>query len=503
MEASNNCITTLLSDVFVVLSSGYLDCAELITSTLFAKYGLYNIHRSTAQSITMLKYAHVTSNLQRSYIWSDMRQVSELLRGTFIYRTTYESSQFITSMNDENFNDIVKGFKQCIIDYIIKHNAFLSYCDMEHVGLFMYTNSLQGLNKDMFLQCYNQANNDLIALYKQYQGKVPKVVLSILEYIRTIIDVREINGEDMIALPNQDNIPNLPKLNVNELHLTISNIGKADLKTLHKSLEAVYIQCAHLNVISSMQWLVKVQGVNPCTRTFQSINQYISEERISLVKEFQKKVVQQQSYIMMKDVLNLPFVRKAVTLAGDNNLLSNYTLSTLGYTAELLLGNVTRLYLKHIKMLVFADLLFIGYYDVLHSSLLPNYQDIQILISKAENDLKALDQTMLNTTMRSIVYPSLRSFTTSLKKMKRFHKRLMSSQTEEDEGLADALALLFGDIRDQDGQVSVCPICFEDATEKCDTWWKLAPCGHTLHLECYNALCITKHNKCPLCRVDI
>jgi hypothetical protein len=503
MDASNHCVTTLLSDVFVVMSNGYTECAELITSTLFAKYGLYNIQKSKAHNLTIHNFTNVTLNLQRSYIWSDMHQVSDLLRSTFLYRRTYESSQFIIIINDENFNHMVKSFKQSITDYIVKHSAFLSYCDMEHVGLFMYTNSKQGLNKDIFLQCYNQANDDLMALYKQYQGKIPKVVLSILEYIRTIIDVREINGEEMIMLPNQDNIPKLPKLDVNELRSTIHNIGRVNLKTLHKSMETIYIQYAHMNAISSFQWLIKIQGVNPCTNTLQPIDQYLSDDRLTLIKEFQKTVAQQSTPCMLQDILKLPFIKKALSVVNDNTLLSDYTLETLGYTAELLVGNVTRLYLKNIKMIVFADILFLGYYDVLHSSLMPNYRDVHALIRKAERDLEALEQTMLSTTMRSIMYPSLRSFNTSLKKLKRFHKWLVSIQTDDDEGVADALALLFGDSRDQDGHASICPICFEDASEQRDTWWKLAPCGHTLHLECFNALCKTKHSKCRLCRVDI
>ena len=505
MDASNHCITRLLSDVFVVFSNGYTDCAEVITSTLFAKYGLYNIRKSKAHNHTINNLTNVTPNLQRSYIWSDMRHVSELLRCSFLYRRTYESTQFITIINDDNFNHMVKSYKQGITDYIVKHSAFLSYCDMEHVGLFMYTNSLQALNKDIFLQCYNQANDDLMALYKQYQGKIPRGVLSILEYIRTIIDVREINGEELVMLPSPDNIPKLPKLNVNELRSTIHNIGRVDLKTLHKSLETIYIQYVHMNAISSFQWLIKIHGVNPCTNTFQPIDQYLSDDRLTLIKEFQMTVAQQSTPCMLQDILKLPFIKKALSVVNDNTLLLDYTLETLGYTAELLLGNLTRLYFKNIKMIVFADLLFLGYYDVLHTTLMPHHEDVNVIIRKAEMDLEAFDKSMLNTMMRSIVYPPLRSFNTSLKKLKRFHKWLVSIQTDEDEdeGVADAFALLFGDSRDQDGHASICPICFEDASEQRDTWWKLNPCGHTLHLECFNALCKSKHNKCPLCRVDI
>lgn len=432
-----------------------------------------------------------------------MHQVSELLRCTFIYRTTYESSQFIAMMNDENFNPVIKAFKQSIIDYMVKHNAFLSYCDMEHISLFMYTNAKQGLPKDIFLQCYNQANDDLMAVYRQYKGKIPKVVLSILEYIRTIIDVREINGEEMVVPTSSDNIPKLPKLDVNELRSITQNIYKSDLQTLHNSLETMYVQCVHMNTISSLKWLIKIQGVNPCTNSLPSIRHYLSDDRLSCVTEFHKKVAQSSSPYMLQDILKLPFIKKAMSIVNDNTLLDDYTLGTLGYTAELLLGNITRLYLKNIKMIVFTDLLFLGYYDVLHTSLMPNYQDVNRLITKAENDLSTFEETMLDNTMRSIVYPALQMINKSLKKLKRFHKWLVSIQTDEDVGVADALSLLFGDIHDQDGHASICPICFEDASEKRDTWWKLSPCGHTLHLECFNALCNTKHNKCPLCRVDI
>lgn len=499
----NHCITKLLSNAFMVFSDGYNECADLLVSTLFAKYGLYNVVHSKASSHTVHSFFNAKTSLQSSNIWADMRQVSELLRCTFLYRTTYESSLYISFMDDSHFNTSIKDFKQSLIRYILKHGAFLSYCDMEHVGLFMYTNSKQGLKKDIFLDCYNIAHNDLIALHKQHQGKVPKVVLSIIEFIRTIIDVREINGEELVSLPCSNNIPSLPKYDVNIIHSIINNIEKDDLKSLHNSLEAIYIQCAHMNAIFSLQWLLTIQGTNPCTNTFQSIEQYISHERIHFIKSFHKTISKGSSPIMLQDILKLPFIKRAVSVVNDNNLLSNYTLGTLGYTSELLIGNVTRLYLKNIKMIVFADLLFLGYYDVLQTSLMPNHKDVKVLITKAETDIKAFHGTMVSATMFGIAVPSIRTLNTALKKMKRFHKWLVSIQTDEDEGVSDALELLFGDTCDKDGNTLVCPICLEDAREKRDTWWKLNPCGHKLHLECFNALCQTSHRNCPLCRMDI
>lgn len=503
MDVSNHCITKLLSDVFAVFSNGYTDCAELIASTLLAKYGLYNITQSKANGHTVHKFLNATRNLQQSYVWSDMRQVSELLRCTFLYRTTYESSQCINTIDDLHLNRNVKAFKQSLVGYILKHGAFLSYCDIEHVGVFMYTNPQQALTKDIFLECYNVANKDLHALYKQHQGKLPKVVLSAIEFLRTIIDVREINGEELVISTCDQNIPSLPKYDLDEIHSIINKVDTDDLASLHKSLEAIYTQCAHINALASLQWLITIQGENPCTRTLQPIQHYLSQERMDIIKTFYRNVSRKSTPIMLQDVLKLPFIKRAVSVVNDNKLLSKYTLRALGHTAEVIIGNVTKLYLKNIKMLVFADLLFLGYYDVLHTRLMPNHTVVKALITKAERDLKSFDQTMLTASMLSIGVSAIRSFNTGLKKMKRFHKWLVSVQTDEDDGTADALAMLFGDTYDHDGNISICPICFDDAREKRDTWWKLNPCGHKLHLECFDALCATNHRDCPLCRTPI
>ena len=506
MATESTCVTKFVADVFTEFSNGYSTCADLLVSTLFAKYGLYNINKTKAHDWTIHQLTMVRTNMQRSYIWSDLREISDFLRCSFLYRTAYESMEHTLWMNDNNFSDSTRKFKESIIVFVQKHHAFLSYCDMEHVGVFLYSNARQALTKELFLQCYEQADKDLFSVHKKYQGKVPKVLLSVLEYLKTVIDVREINGEDMVMHLSDDNIPNFPKLQPHTF-LVVSSLDKANLGQMHQTLELVYAQCAHLHVLSSLKWLITMQGTNPSANDFISIRDYITGAREQCIKGLQSTLEKSTTPMMLQDLEKLPFINKVFKLIKDDELLDHHTLSTIGYTIQLLIGNVTRLYLKNIKMMVLADILFMGYYDVMNKEHMPNYKDIEHMIQKAEDDTKnftdVTDNSTTHRTIKSIARPATRAFYTSLKKVKRFAKWLKSYQYDdvaEQEASSHTLALIFGDLTDSDGQATICPICFETSTESKETWWQLASCGHPLHLDCYNVLCKAEHRNCPLCR---
>lgn len=506
MAAEGTCVTKFVADVFTGFSDGYSTCADLLVSTLFAKYGLYNINKTKAHDWTIHHLTMARTNLQRSYIWSDLREISDFLRCSFLYRTAYESMGHTLWMNDNNFNDMTKNYKQSIIGFVQKHYEFLSYCDMEHVGVFLYSNSRQALNKELFLQCYKQADKDLYSIHKKYQSKMPKVLLSILEYFKTVIDVREINGEDMVMRLTDDNIPNFPKLQPHTF-LVVSSLDQANIGQMHQTLELLYAQCAHLHVISSLKWLITLQGTNPRPNEFISIRDYISGAREQCISGLHSTLFNPTTPMMLQDLAKLPFISKVFKLIKDDQLLDHHTLSAIGYTVQMLIGNVTRLYLKNIKMMVLADILFLGYYDVLNKDNMPNYKDIEHMIQKAEDDIKnfnvVTDNFTTHRTIKSVAQPATRAFYTSLKKVKRFAKWLKSYQyddTIEQETSSHTLALIFGDLTDKDGQATTCPICFETSSESKETWWQLASCGHSLHLDCYNVLCQAKHRNCPLCR---
>jgi hypothetical protein len=504
-----NCnVSKIFFDAFNDFSNGYQSAADLIITTMFAEYGIYDIINKTASEEDIIRYADARSHLQSSYIWSDLFEVSDMLRCSYLYKTVHKSLSYLHLFNDDILNNTTKQFKNELIVYLQQHSKFLSYCDLEQSGLFLYTNNEQALDKDKFIIIYNSASKAINDIYKKYQGGIPKVLLISIQQIKTIIDVREIYGETLVVKPLKSILMKcLPAFDKTKFVNIIFHFQKCNLQDLHLYLETFYSNICLLHVISSIDWVVLMQGRIMCHNCFRPIQEVISVERFEYLKLVVDTIDSPDTPFMKQELMQLGFLRKSVKMLKNNNILQNFSLNSIGSNNQFIIGNATRLYLNNIKLITYADLLFIGMYDIVERTHLPSHKIIYEIITSAEKDLKAFQELMrVDFMMFSLSIRTTHTFKQSLKKMKRFYRWLKKIQCDdliEEIEIQEGINLIFGDVVDGDGQPTICPICLDRSDEEKETWWKLQPCHHMIHLDCYNKLFETEHSYCPMCRIKI
>lgn len=511
----HNCnLSKIYYDCFITFSEGYRNAAELIVTTIFAKYGIYDFVKLIASEDDIIKYTDMRICVQASYVWSELYEVSDMLRCSYLYTHIHKSTLYSNLFNDDILNNITKQFKTDLIVYLQQHSKFFAYCDLESCGLFLYTNPEQALDKDKFVLLYSDASNAINDIYRKYQGKIPKILLSCIQQIRTVIDVREMFGEHLVIQPPKDILLKcLPTFDKKKITDIVFDFQKCSLKDLHLHLETLYSNLCLLHVISSIDWVVLMQGRLTCHSCFKPIQEFVSIERLEYLKLVQDTIVSPDTPFMKQELVQLTFLRKALKLLKNSTLLQNYSLTSIGYNNQFVIGNATRLYLNNINLIIYADLLFIGMYGVIENKWLPSHEQIHEIIVSAEKDLK-IYQDLVESDLEK--YPmflpvnlSIRTthtFKQSLKKMKRFYrwlKRLQYDDLKEQEEIQEGIDLIFGDVVDNDGQPTICPICLDSSYERKETWWKLQPCCHMIHLDCYNKLFETEHFHCPMCRKKI
>jgi hypothetical protein len=250
-----------------------------------------------------------------------------------------------------------------------------------------------------------------------------------------------------------------------------------------------------------------MQGKITCHNCFKPIQEFVSLERIEYIQLAHETIDSSDTPFLKQELMQLGFLRKALKVLKNNTLLQKYSLNSIGYNNMFVIGNATRLYLNNIKLITYADLLFVGMYDIIEKEYLPSHEHIYDIIRSAEKDLKAFQEIMkIDYMMLSLSIRTTHSFKQSLKKMKRFYKWLKQIQYDdlrEQEEIQEGINLIFGDVVDNDGQPTQCPICLDSSNERKETWWKLQHCSHMIHLDCYNQLFETGHSNCPMCRIKI
>lgn len=500
-------VSKIFHDSIEHFSNGYNDCADLLISSLFAKQGLYDINKQFTTPYVLDKFIEDRSNFQSSYIWSDVHEISDLLRYSFIYTTIHRSASHINYMNDAPFNNIIKEFKKTIISYIQEYSLFLAYCDLESCGLFLYTDSRQVFPKEKFLDLYRQSTHDLNIIFKRFQGKIPKVVLSIIYNLRVLLDVRETHGETLIQEASMKNMNKLvPTFDRNIFDEIVLKIKECNLTELHNYLETLYNNLALLHVVSSIDWIITMQGTSMCKACSITLDEYMTTERLQYLNCVQDIFHFQDMSIMKHELFHMNFIKRAFKVVNDVELLENYAINHVGAYGQLVIANSTKLYLKNINLIVYADLLFVGYYDVIDKQYLPKHDVIEDIIIKAEKDLKECQNTLcLDIFMIRIMMRTTHAFRQSLKKLKRFHKWLKHIQCDdinEANEIRQGIEFIFGDVYDSDNQPTICPICLDNSEERKDTWYRLT-CGHGLHLECCNQLLSSDNFICPMCREKV
>ena len=494
-----NGVSQVLHDCFATFSNGFADSADVIASSLLAKVGVYQVQKEVTDDIVIGDYLLQIHTIRDSYIWSELHSISSLLRYSVLYNTVHIALQEVFWMNDTLLSKQMINFKSDIATFIKTHAIFLAYCDMEQSSLFLYTSGFQALCRNTFLTFYDSSNNDLYYIAKKYHKIVPKSVMTIIDELQNLIDVREHHGDDFVIIP-MSILPRFPKFTITEFKSIISLFPKSNLTTMTTQLEFLYSQMVPFHVLSTVKWMIKMQGEK--TDTMLSLTSLLSKDRVKYIREFQQETAKMDT-CMKRELLKFPFMYHVFKLINDEVFLENYSLSFLGESAECIISNSIRLYLRNIPLLVLADMLFAGFNNVVSYEKQPKNHDVQVLITKFQNDLQLFDASLTSKTMKEISISSTRALYIALKKVQRFHRWLcIVNDVDETPNLGTAIDNLFGNVNDSEGNPLTCAICLDNAIEKKDMWWKLH-CNHMFHCGCITNMIDLKHTTCPLCRSDI
>jgi hypothetical protein len=207
-----------------------------------------------------------------------------------------------------------------------------------------------------------------------------------------------------------------------------------------------------------------------------------------------------------QQIMYMPIVKRVFDVSNNRYFLDQFSNESLGDTLGCLVGNVMKLYLKNVKIIVLGDMLHMGYYNVINNTFYPSIEQITQLLEKAKKDEIALKALFDKHHDICILNRLLRIFQIAIKRVSRFQKKVYKLQFKDEESELfpshDIISMIFGDVYDNDGTPTVCCVCLDNSCEKKDTWMQCSN-GHKLHYDCYNETINSAYKNCPLCRVNL
>jgi hypothetical protein len=374
---------------------------------------------------------------------------------------------------------------------------------MEYCGIFLYTNGIQALCKDEFLYHYRKSSASLDVLEKKYVRQTPRTVMTIFDDIRELINLREMYGESLIVPPDPYYLPRVPYLSLDNFQDVLDTFNSSNLQETADNLEILYKQMIPLDIISRMKLFYDIQGKKQVNQS--SLSDYLGSS-LNYVLKFKQYICSDMCSRMKQQTMYMPIVKNVLEVSTNRCFLDQFSNESLGDTIGCLIGNVMKIYLKNVKLIVLADMLHIGYYSVMNDTCFPSIEQITQLLEKAKKDENAVKAIFDKHHNICILNRLLRVFQIAIKRVSRFHKKIYKLQVlDDDNGLFlshDIISMIFGDVYDDDGTPTVCCVCLDNSCEKKDTWMQCSN-GHKLHYDCYNSTTKSAFKNCPLCRVDL
>jgi hypothetical protein len=497
-------LSQVLKDTFTVFVNAYHNYIDLIVSCMFSNIGAYDIIPQLTRLETFVKYSEQFSVLQNSYIWSNMHELSAMLKNSFLYRVTSDSSHRMSYFNDDVLSVTIIKFKEAIINFINDNGTFLAYCDIESCALFMYTNGNQSITKDVFESQFVKARSDLMNIHKIFKGRLPKVFYGVLDDFQSILDVRAINDEKLVVPTSIANWPNFQKFQKEEFAHAIREIPSCGLKDLYSHLQVVYTNSVPIFTLSMFHWLIIIQGIK--TDEMPSIQETFDIEALVQLQNFKERLQGETVPFMKREFSGLPFLLNVLEIIEDNDFFQKHTYLFLGEFALCMIKKINRIYCRNVNTLVLADILNVGFYDVIAKDKQVPLEEVNLLLLKSTTDVEGtLACFQNNMYMYDIVKRSLFVLEEAIKKLKRYQRWLShinDDDVNDDSSLHAKIDILFGNVFDDDGHPKICSICLDSSEERKDTWFPL-PCSHMYHIQCVNQMLCRNITSCPLCRKEI
>jgi hypothetical protein len=511
MELSNGCClktrfttsTKCVREILDIFNFAYEFAGEIMINSLLDNIGIFNlIEKGNNDSSTSNSYLCQNKKfIGWSNIWTSYREVSSLLYNSFIHQNICAVD--IKYIDENALSDNIINLKKELCIYLQKNADFLAYCDMEYCGIFLYTNGKQALSKDEFLHHYRKSYASLNILEKKYINRTPKIVMTIFDDIRELITIRDMYGESLIIPPDPYYLPKVPFLNYHLFQDVLDKFNSSDILETADNLEIIYKQMIPLDIISKMMLYYDIQGIKNDNQL--SLSEYLGSS-LYYISKFKEFINTGMLSRIKQQIMYMPIVKRVFDVSNNRYFLDQFSNESLGDTLGCLVGNVMKLYLKNVKIIVLGDMLHMGYYNVINNTFYPSIEQITQLLEKAKKDEIALKALFDKHHDICILNRLLRIFQIAIKRVSRFQKKVYKLQFKDEESELfpshDIISMIFGDVYDNDGTPTVCCVCLDNSCEKKDTWMQCSN-GHKLHYDCYNETINSAYKNCPLCRVNL
>lgn len=494
-------VSPIVRDVLETFHNAYESDAEYIVSSMFANAGVYSLVYRMAELNTYNSYKHAFSKILNSYVWSELGVVSDVLQKSFLYTSINNAGGMICIMEDKALSAQLKAFKTCLVVLFQKHAAFLSYCDMEEAGLFIFCNGDQSMPIEQYELQRKQIEKEFDGLFKRYSRIVPRCVMDLLDTMMYWISVRKRKDKQMIEPCDIFKMfPCCPRYEEYSFHAALADLVYCKIDTLPTTIAKLYKHAIPFYVLNELQWLITMHGERredqPLLKGFYSneamdglitLKTFVDSESNSLVP-------------IIKDLFTTPFWKEVFYTVENKHLLEEYTPAFMGGITVDILKQVQYTYAKNNRLLVLSDMLGCGVFDALSKKYQLRPIIIEPLVIHCEETLHSLQNhfTQYNELL-NIIYHAMQPLKDALKRVRRYWMYCIKLfDMEETQNYLD---LIFGDVFDGDGTPTTCAICLDTSQDKRETWFPL-PCKHVFHTQCLEDMCAFS-DRCPCCRCEI
>jgi hypothetical protein len=494
----------ILQDTTVVFVRSYTDCADLIVSTLYTKIGLYGVSKMKLNKEEREVNKRMVCEALESYIWADLRQLSTLLKTSFLYTTLSYGQRYTSKMNDACLSRTLKSLKTDLVTFMRTHAFFISYCDIEARELFMFTSGHQAICRKVFMDMHEHTRMDLDTLYTKYKN-VPKSVKGILDDFAYLLDVRFYKDESLHMNIKNKSFPCIAKytkIERSEIDLIKKQIHKGTVQEIFNALTKTYTILMPCYVFMDTKWMISMQGALYEGQT--PLSAFFTDNVWSNVTDVSDILNNINAVHILKEVVQLNFLHTSLDAVNDVMFFKEHSVDALGDYCVCHIKNMMKFLKRNVNAIVLADMLSIGIFDMLGEEWQMDVQDVTNILTQVKNDIIDIYAHFAEyPIMIKLITDTLEPFNMYIKKINRYLKWLITSKECEDMVTQCKLTdMLFGDVNDKDGTPMTCSICLDNACERRDGWFELS-CNHMFHMECVDQLFASNMTTCPLCRKSI
>jgi hypothetical protein len=322
-----------------------------------------------------------------------------------------------------------------------------------------------------------------------------------------IFDVRIHKDERLCKIVDNKTLYHLSKyskFDKQDVQKIMHSLKKGNINEVTNAIKNAFTMMVPLYVIMDAQWLIRMQGVRK--QNNEPLKTYFTDRLFEDVIAIRDTLLNFDGMYALKEMIHLNFLNTVFQAVNEHEFFTEYSADLMGDYAHCHFKDMTKLFTRNVDLIVLAELLSIGMYDMLGMEWQMKPSQVQCLVERANRDIAIILEIYPEySTMKTLTVESLHQFRIYIKKVERYH-RWLSLHTEQDNipvnnnfNYQQLNDMLFGNVRDNEGNSMTCAICLDTADEKQDTWLALS-CNHCYHLECINKLNTNNITVCPLCR---